>query len=91
MRGRVAGGGGNTLPCVVPDAQARSGDAGAGVTLPAAVHANTQARNAGTDANTALPEVQADAGKQFHGAVEAESHIRIDCSGKRKAGRTWST
>jgi hypothetical protein len=47
-----------------------------------AVHANTQAGNAGADANTALPEVQANAGEQFQGAVKSESHIRIDCSGK---------
>ena len=42
---------------VVPDAQARSGDAGACVPLPAAIYANTEATDAGTDADTAFPEV----------------------------------
>lgn len=69
------------LLCVVPDAEARSGDAGACVTLPAAVHSNTEARNAGADANATLPEVQANAGEQFQGAVESDGHIR-NCTRK---------
>ena len=46
-------------------AQARSRDAGGGISLPARVNANVEAPNAGADPYATLPDVQANAGEQF--------------------------
>jgi hypothetical protein len=38
---------------------------------------NTEARNAGADAYTALADVQTNAGEEFHGTVETNHRLSI--------------